>query len=60
MLLLAGAKTAVPDHQSLRVRAAEHIRAHADAFAAFLPYEAGDGYPEGLQPDAAQVRRHSS
>ena len=48
---------AVPDHTTLRARAAEHIRAHADAFAPFLPYEPADGYPEGVQPDPGAARR---
>ena len=49
----AAAAVAVPDHATLRRRAAEHIRTHADDFAPFLPYEATDGYPEGEAPPAA-------
>lgn len=50
-------KVSVPDHVTLRKRAAEHIRAHADAFAPFLPYEESDGYPEGADPEASAVQR---
>jgi hypothetical protein len=47
----------VPDHATLRRRAAEYVRLHAASFAPFLPYEPGDGYPEGVAPDAAAVSR---
>lgn len=50
-----GKPAGVPDHVTLRRRAAEHIRAHASEFAPFLPYEPGDGYPEGEHPDPAAV-----
>lgn len=63
LLLLAGApasvtpsSTSVPDYATLRRRAAEHIAAHWASFAPFLPYEPGDGYPEGGSPDPAAVR----
>lgn len=37
----------LPDHAALRLRAAAYIRTHADEFGPFLPYDAGDAFPEG-------------
>jgi hypothetical protein len=62
LLLLSGtgaspaSSASVPDHGTLRRRAAEHIAAHWEAFAPFLPYEAGDRYPEGADPDPGAVQ----
>jgi OTU domain-containing protein 6 len=52
----AAATATPPDHAGLRRRAAEHIRLHPADFGPFLPYETGDGYPEGETPPPAAVR----
>lgn len=46
----------VPDHFTLRKRAAEYIRVHWESFAPFLPYEPSDGFPEGLEPEPSAVK----
>lgn len=53
----ASSSASAPDAGALRRRAADYIRLHADDFAPFLPYEPGDGFPEGADPPRPAVLR---
>lgn len=54
-----GAKeiSSTPDFRTLRTQAAQHIRLRPSQYAAFLPYEPSDGYPEGDSPSQAEISK---